>query len=152
MLSDILRASHFEWRRAALAACPGMDPKDMVRAYWREVAGDTAEYYARKIDPAGDVALQFAQLVVASSRAMNEDAVADGKDDLGREVVIHRHCPWLDWHRRQDLLDEDRLGCDEWLFTTIALLNVRLGTTLRAETIETMPDGACCCRRAIWTE
>lgn len=152
LMSQIMRASHFEWRRAALSFCPGANPHDLVRAYWREVAKDTAAHYAGKIDPSGDVAAQFARLIVASSRAMNEEAVAPGKDGQGREEVIHTACPWADWHRRLGLVDEDRLGCDEWLFHTSAEINRRLGTRLVVETVETLPEGAACCRRRVFVE
>ena len=43
VLARIMRASHFQWRRAALASCPGLDPLELVNRYWEEVGKDTAK-------------------------------------------------------------------------------------------------------------
>ena len=48
ILSQINRASHFAWRRAALKACPDIDPLELVKIYWAEVGHDTARAYIKQ--------------------------------------------------------------------------------------------------------
>lgn len=151
LMADIMRAQHFEWRRAALAMAPDVEPMELVLKFWSEVGADTARFYASRIDPDGDPAEQVAQLIVASSIAMGEDAEYLGPADDGSHLVAHNRCPWFDWHRKEGLLAEDRAGCDHWLATTLAGINRVLGTDLRFETVDTLPDGASRCLRRLWT-
>lgn len=152
LLSNIMRASHFEWRRAALALNPDLDPKDLVRQFWTEVAADTAKFYVRNMDPKGDVARQFAELFVGSSQAMDEDCTYTGTDAKGCHTVAHTDCPWFHWHKKLDLLDEDQFGCDLWLEKTADEVNATLGTNIRFATEETIPAGGAACRRRFWVE
>jgi hypothetical protein len=152
LLSNILRASHFEWRRAALKTNPGQDPMELVQQFWTEVAIDTAKFYSRNIDPKGDVARQFADLFVGSSQAMDEDCTYTGTDEAGCHTVTHTDCPWYHWHKKEGLLAEDRPGCDRWLEKTAAEVNAALGTRIRFATDETIPDGGAVCRRRFWIE
>ena len=152
LLSNIMRASHFEWRRAALALSPDLDPKDLVRQFWTEVAADTAKFYVRNIDPKGDVARQFAELFVGSSQAMDEDCTYTGTDAKGCHTVAHTDCPWFHWHKKLDLLDEDQFGCDLCLEKTAEEVNATLGTNIRFATEETIPAGGATCRRRFWVE
>jgi hypothetical protein len=151
VLSNILHVSHFEWRRAALAACPGLDPLELIKRYWEEVGKDTAKYYLKKIDPDQDLAAQVAELFVSSSVAMGEDAEVVNAP-AGESQVVHNDCPWVHWHRRQGLLEEDQPGCDHWFKTVVNQINEALGRTLRFETVEALPGGAQCCRRRFWEE
>ena len=152
VLSNIMRASHFEWRRAVMTLFPDTDPKELVKRYWTEVGKDTARYYLKKIDPRKDLAQQVARLFVSSSVAMGEDAeVLEAASD-GCCRARHNDCPWYHWHQREGLLDEDRMGCDHWLQTVVDEINAALGTRLRFETVETLPDGGSCCLRRFWVE
>lgn len=150
LLAKIARASHFQWRRAVLGLCPDLDPKELIKRYWTEVGRDTARFYLTKIDRDKDLAEQVAGLFVASSLAMGEDAEVIEKTGDGRCRARHNDCPWHHWHKQLDLLEEDRLGCDQWLKTVVDEINAALGTSLRFETVETLPDGGCCCLRHFW--
>ncbi len=152
VLANIMRASHFEWRRAALSLKPDLDPQTLVNRYWEEVGKDTAQYYLRMIDPEKDLAPQMAELYVSSSVVMGEDAevIQDSAD--GRNQARHNSCPWYDWHKREGLLAEDLAGCDHWLQVVVDEINAALGTALRFKTVEALPSGGSCCTRQFWVD
>lgn len=150
VLADIMRASHFEWRRAVMELYPDTDPKELVKRYWEEVGKDTAKYYLKKIDPTKTLAEQVAALFVSSSIAMGEDAEVVSKADDGGVCVRHNNCPWYRWHKKENLLAEDRLGCDHWFKTVVEEINKALGTSLCFETTENLPEGGKCCLRRFW--
>jgi hypothetical protein len=152
VLATIMRASHFQWRRAALASCPGSDPLELVNRYWDEVGKDTARYYLRMIDPDKDLAEQVAALFVSSSEVMGEDAEVIAKSSEGHSQVRHHSCPWFDWHQREGLLAEDQAGCDHFLQVVMDEINLALGASLRFRTVESLPGGGGCCLRQIWEE
>jgi len=152
VLATIMRASHFQWRRAALALCPDIPPGELVNRYWREVGRDTARYYLQQIDTDRDLAAQVAELFVRSSVVMGEDAEVLEKPAAGGSEVRHNGCPWYDWHRRLDLLAEDLAGCNYFLQVVVDEINAALGTSLRCETLESLPGGDSCCRRRFWEE
>ncbi|MFQ5412001.1 MAG: hypothetical protein ACE5EC_06875, partial [Phycisphaerae bacterium] len=110
VISNIMRASHFEWRRAVMKLFPNVDPKELVRCYWTEVGKDTAKFYLKKIDPDRDLAEQVARLFVSSSVAMGEDAEVLEQTPDGCSRARHNDCPWYHWHQREGLLEEDRMG------------------------------------------
>ena len=150
LLANIMRASHFEWRRAVASLCPDLDPTEAVKRYWEEVGKDTAAYYLKKIDPDKDIAEQLAALYVASSVAMGEDAAVVASSVPGESLARHEACPWFDWHKREGLLHEDQVGCDYWLKTVVDEINKALGTELRFETVESLPAGGSSCLRRFW--
>jgi hypothetical protein len=152
VLAEIMRASHFEWRRAALALNPDTDPTELVKRYWDEVGKDTTSYYVRMIDPAGDLAEQFAELFVSSSLVMGEDAEVIEKSADGRAQARHNSCPWYTWHQREGLLTEDLAGCNHFLQVVVDGVNAALGTSLRYTTVESLPGGGGCCLRQFWEE
>ena len=76
---------------------------------------------------------------------MGEDAELIEED--GAAYVKHNGCPWYDWHQRSGLLAEDRPGCDVWFETTVKVVNEKLGTNLKVETLKALPDGDDCCLR-----
>jgi hypothetical protein len=152
LLANIMRASHFEWRRAVLSLHPDQDPAELVKRYWEEVGKDTAKFYLKRIDPEKGLAGQVAALIVSSSVAMGEDA--EVLESPGGEScqVRHNACPWFDWHRREGLLQEDQPGCDHWLKTVVDEINRALGRKLRFETISSLPAGGTSCVRRFWEE
>jgi hypothetical protein len=150
LLANIMRASHFEWRRAVASLCPDIDPAEAVKRYWEEVGKDTAAFYLKKIDPNEDLAAQVAALYVASSVAMGEDAAVVQSSVQGESLARHDACPWFDWHKREGLLSEDQPGCDQWLHTVVEEINRNLGTDLRFETVESLPAGGSSCLRRFW--
>jgi hypothetical protein len=152
LLCGINRAAHFEWRRAALALNPEADPLALVLRYWQEVGHDTARAYLKMIDRERPVAPQVAELVVKSSLAMGETAETQPGERDEEALVVHRGCPWLQWHQRNDALPEDRPGCDQWLQTIADDVSEALGITLRCQTLEALPDGAPTCTRRLWVE
>ncbi len=152
LLANIMRASHFEWRRAALALCPDLDPIALVKRYWQEVGKDTAQYYLKKIDTARDLPAQVAARDVARSVAMGEDAEGVTPATPGESHARHAACPWFEWHARQGLLAEDLAGCDQWLQTIVDEINGALGSRLRFETVEALPTGGGCCLRRFWED
>ena len=152
LLANIMRASHFEWRRAVASLCPDLDPVDAVKRYWEEVGKDTAAFYLKKIDPDKDLSAQVAALYVASSVAMGEDAAVVQSPNEGESLARHEACPWYEWHKREGLLHEDQVGCDWWLRTVVEEINESLGTRLRFETVESLPAGGSSCLRRFWEE
>lgn len=151
-LSQVQRASHFEWRRAAMKHAPGVDPLELVKEFWRESGHDTAEGYLRRIDKNKPIPRQLAENTAFSSVAMGEDAkVVPGKDD-SECFLKHDACPWYDWHKRLNLLEEDQPGCDEWFITFVADINKALGTNVKFETLKSLPAGDDCCLRRFWVD
>jgi hypothetical protein len=82
---------------------------------------------------------------------MGEDVSVE-QGDGDEAFVRHRDCPWFHWHKRLDLLAEDRPGCDAWFGTVVDRINEALGTSIRIETTSALPDGGRCCHRRIWVE
>lgn len=153
LLCGINRAAHFEWRRAALATAPDVDPLELIRNYWIEVGHDTAAAYLKMIDRDQPIAPQVAELAVKSSLAMGETASVQPGDEDGVFLMVHTACPWNDWHRRFGLLAEDRPGCDQWMETIAADLSHALGVTVHVETVgRTLPEGGETCTRRFWVE
>jgi hypothetical protein len=151
ILAQITRASHFAWREAALKLCPDLDPQTLVDTMWDITGVQTGQAYLKRLDPAGDLAKQVAASVVWSSQSMGEDAELK-QNEAGDWCVEHEDCPWVHWHKRLDLLAEDKPGCDAWFAATVRTINEKLGTKLRFETTHALPDGDDCCRRRFWVE
>jgi hypothetical protein len=151
VLCEITRAQHFAWREAALALAPHLDPHVLTRKMWEITGAQTAKAYLKRLDPAKPLASQVARSIAWSSACMGEDvSVQEGEGD--EAFVRHHDCPWFHWHKRLDLLDEDRPGCDAWFGTVVARINEALGTNIRVETTCALPDGGTCCNRRIWVE
>ena len=156
VLCAITRGQHFAWRRAVAELCPGVDPERVVDRMWLEVGRDTAAAYLKRLDPAEPLAPQVAKSIAWSSQCMGEDAtveVADGEGSAKDEAFVrHTDCPWLHWHRRMDLLAEDRPGCDTWFQTMADEITDATGVRLRFETLQALPDGDPCCLRRLWVD
>ena len=99
-----------------------------------------------------DLAEQFTALFVSSSVVMGEDAEVIDRSAEGRAQMRHNSCPWYDWHQREGLLAEDLAGCDHFLQVVVDGVNAALGTSLRFETVESLPGGGCRCLRQFWEE
>jgi len=67
-------------------------------------------------------------------------------------VAKHNACPWYDWHKRENLLAEDQVGCDFWLKTVVDEINKELKTKLCFSTQESLPTGGQSCRRVFWED
>jgi hypothetical protein len=152
VLVQITRASHFAWRQAVVDLCPGCDPVAVVNRMWEITGHDTAAAYVKRLDPKKPLAMQFARSIEWSSQCMGEDAEALEGPKAGEAMLKHHGCPWCDWHKRLGLLAEDRPGCDIWFKTAIDDINAKLGTKLRFETTESLPEGGGCCLRRFWVE
>ncbi|MBW2453561.1 MAG: hypothetical protein JRI68_03575 [Deltaproteobacteria bacterium] len=151
VLCQITRAQHFAWRQAVADLCPEVDTARVVDKMWERTGEQTGAAYARRIDKSEPLAKQVAASIVWSSACMGEDAHVEA--GVGDEAfVVHADCPWFHWHKRLDLLSEDRPGCDVWFQTTLERVNSELGTCVRCETTESLPDGDECCRRRFWVE
>ena len=142
----ITRASHFEWRETFIKMFPDMDPKEAVLKYWEIVGHDTAKAYLKKVDRNKPLAHQIAKMIVNSSLAMGESA-AITEESNGNVRLIHSACPWYDWHKKYDALDEDQPGCDCWFQTIVEDVNQKLGTHIQVETIRSLPNGDDNCTR-----
>ncbi|MEE9224074.1 MAG: hypothetical protein V3U51_04935 [Thermoplasmata archaeon] len=152
MLSQIQRASHFEWLRAAKELCPDVSELDLVLKFWEIVGHDTAKNYLKHLDPEKPLPEQIAKNFVFSSQAMGEDAeFVEGKDEK-EAFAQHVGCPWFEWHQRLDKLDQDQAGCDKWLETFVDDINKELGTNLKWETVKSIPKGDEVCLRRFWVE
>jgi len=148
-LCQITRAAHFEWRETFKQMFPEKAPAEAVMKYWEIVGHDTAKAYLKRIDPAKPVPAQIAQCIVASSLAMGEEArVLPGAS--GREAYFeHLSCPWCDWHKRYDAVEEDQPGCDRWIATLLSDINEALGTDIEFETLSSLPEGGGSCKRVL---
>ena len=130
---------------------PDIDPVELGNRMWEITGVQTAAAYLKRIDPEKPLAIQVANSIAWSSVCMGEDAsVEEGEGD--EAFVRHADCPWFHWHKRLDVLDEDRPGCDTWFFTAVDELNKALGTSIRIETTSSLPDGGDCCLRRIWVD
>jgi len=151
-LVQIQRASHFAWHEAVRQMFPHADMQAVVDKMWEITGHDTAEAYIKRLDKAKPLAPQVASSIVWSSLCMGESAtveVSEGKDEA---FVRHSDCPWFHWHKRMNLLHEDSKGCDVWFKVAIEDVNKALGSNLKFETSEALPDGGKCCLRRIWSE
>ncbi len=152
ILCQITRAQHFAWRAAVVDLCPDVDAAHVVDRMWELIGAQTGAAYAKRLDKSQPLAQQVAASIVWSSDCMGEDAVVETGDGADEAFVRHDDCPWLHWHRRLDLLAEDRPGCDAWFQATAERINETLGTKLQVETLKTLPDGDECCLRRFWVE
>ncbi len=151
VLCKITRAQHFAWREAVAELCPGVDTAEVVNRMWELTGVGTGQAYEGRLDLERPLAPQIAASIVWSSQCMGEDAAVEpGEGD--EAFVVHADCPWVHWHRKLGLLPEDRPGCDAWFQSTLDTVNAARGTSLRFETLESLPEGGSCCRRRIWSE
>jgi hypothetical protein len=150
LLSQITRASHFEWREAFIKMFPDLDPAEAVMNYWEIVGRDTARAFLKRIDRDKLVAPQIAEMIVNSSLAMGESAEMVQEND-GKVRLVHGACPWYDWHKKYDALEEDQPGCDCWFQTIVKDINQELNTHVSVETLSSLPAGDENCTR-IFTE
>lgn len=151
VLCEIVRAQHFAWREAALSMAPDLDPRELVNKMWQITGVETAKFYLKQLDPDSPLPAQVAECIVASSICMGEDAIVE-KGENDEAFVKHLDCPWYHQHKRMNLLAEDQPGCDTWFFTVVAEINKALGTSIKIETMCSLPEGGACCNRRIWTE
>ncbi len=152
ILCGIARAQHFAWREACRQLFPDKDTSEFVNKMWEVSAKDTGKAYLKMMNKEESVPEQIAASIVKSSMTMGEDAKLI-KGENGEEFFVkHEACPWYDWHKRLDLLDEDRPGCDKWYFKTVDFINEALGTDVKIETTHSLPDGDDFCLRRIWIE
>jgi hypothetical protein len=164
ILCEILRAQHFAWREAVRELCPGIDPARVTARMWEITGHRTAAAYLKRIDVSSPLAPQVARGIVWSSESMGEKAVVESRPDADPEdattaprrndeaFVRHLECPWFRWHEKEQLLAEDRPACDIWFQTVVNDINTALGTRLRVETLDALPDGGPCCLRRLWVD
>ncbi len=151
-LCQITRAAHFEWREAFMKMAPDMDPFEAVMKYWEVVGHDTAKAYLKKIDPSQPVLPQIAEQIVNSSLAMGENAVLIEGENEGEIYFEHRDCPWFEWHKRNNAIDEDQPGCDCWIKTILDDINSELGENISFETLSSIPSGSTSCKRRLFKQ
>ncbi len=147
-LCQITRASHFEWREAFIKMFPNRDPKEAVLKYWEIVGHDTAKAYLKKVDRNKPIVAQIAKMIVNSSLAMGETATMTLENN-GKIRLVHSACPWYDWHKKYDALDEDQPGCDCWFQTIVEDVNQELGSHIKVKTISSLPNGDDNCTRIV---
>jgi len=150
VLCEIARAQHFAWREAVRQSCPEADVTEVVDRMWRLTGEETSRAYLKRIDPTKPLAPQVANSIAWSSQCMGEEVVVE--EDGNEASVRHEDCPWFHWHKRLDLLAEDRPGCDRWFGTVVEDINAKFGTNLRFETLEALPEGGSSCLRRFWVE
>ncbi len=151
ILCSITRAAHFEWRQAFIELNPDKKPVEAVMKYWEIVGHDTAKAFLKRIKPDEPIVPQLAQMIVDSSLAMGENAELEVRNTT-EAYVIHHACPWFEWHKRKDALEEDRPGCDCWFQTIVDDFNKALNTKIQVETLSTLPDGDLSCNRRFSVE
>lgn len=149
VLCQISRAQHFAWRNAVAEMCPGAKTEEVVNKMWAITGIETGKSYLKRMDPKRPLPIQIAKSIVWSSNCMGEDAeVVEGKNE-SEAFVRHNGCPWFEWHKQLSLLPEDRPGCDTWFGALIQVINRKMNTKIKFETIEALPDGGDCCLRRI---
>jgi hypothetical protein len=152
ILTEIARAQHFAWRQAVAESFPGKDVKKVVYKMWEITGHETAKAYLKRLDPDKPLPRQLADAMAWSSVSMGEDAVSmDGRDE-NEAFLRHSACPWFNWHQRLGLLEEDQPGCDMWFKTIVEDINKSLGTKIKIETTESLPEGGQSCIRRIWMQ
>jgi hypothetical protein len=153
MLSQIQRMSHFEWLQAAMHfAKPGTTELELVKKFWEIVGHDTSKGYIKHMDTKKPLPRQIAENFVFSSRSMGEDAVlVEGENDK-ESFAQHNGCPWFDWHKRLNKLDQDQPGCDMWLEAFMDDINKKFGTKVKWATTKSIPKGDKICLRRFWVE
>ena len=152
VLCEITRAQHFAWRQAAVENCPQVDPEEIVNRMWEITGHETARAYLNRLDTSKPLPVQIAKSMVWSSQCMGEDAETEEGADENEAFVVHSQCPWYLWHKRLDLLSEDQPGCDIWFETCLSDINHELGTKVKIQTLNSLPNGGNACRRRIWVE
>jgi len=152
VLSQILRASHFEWLRAARALAPNVSELQLILKFWEEVAKDTAESYIKRIEPDKPLPEQIVRCFVFSSICMGEDCEAVAGKDENEAFARHTACPWFEWHKRLGKTELDLPGCDRWIEVFVDEINRRLGVRVRWETLKALPKGDDVCLRRFWVE
>ena len=152
VLTEITRAQHFAWHEAVRRACPDVDTAKVVNLMWELTGHETARAYLKRLDPTKPLGPQVAGAIVWSSQCIGEEAVLEVSESKQDGFVRHNDCPWYHWHKRLDLLAEDRPGCDIWFQTAVEDINKALGTKLKVETVESLPEGGKCCLRRFWVE
>lgn len=152
VLCEITRAQHFAWHEAVRQMCPGADLAAVVNRMWELTGDQTGGAYLKKLDASKPLAPQVAKSIVWSSQCMGENAAFEAGATDDEAFVRHADCPWFHWHKRLGLLAEDRPGCDLWFERTVDVINKALGTTLRVETTEALPEGGKCCLRRFWVD
>ena len=152
ILCQIARAQHFAWHEAVAKTCPGANMAEVVNAMWEISGHETARAYLKRLDKTKPLAAQVAGSIVWSSQCMGEDAKLETTPAKDEAFVRHADCPWVHWHKRLNLLPEDRPGCDVWFQTIVDDVNKALGTKLRIKTEQALPDGGSCCLRRFWVE
>ncbi len=145
-LCQITRASHFEWREAFIKMFPNVNPKKVVLKYWEIVGHDTAKAYLKKVDRNKPIAPQIAKMIVDSSLAMGESASMTVESN-GDVRLVHSSCPWYDWHKKYNAVEEDQPGCDCWMKTIVHDFNRELGSNIIVETVSSLPNGNDNCTR-----
>lgn len=152
VLCDIARAQHFAWHEAVRQMCPSVETAKVTDRMWEVTGHETAKAYLKRMDKGKPLAPQMAAAIVWSSQCMGEAAAMEATADRDEAFVRHADCPWYHWHKRLNLLSEDRPGCDVWFQTAVADINKALGTKLRMETVEALPEGGKCCLRRFWVD
>lgn len=154
LLLKIHRAAHFEWLHAVKKLMPACDVKELILAYWDEVARDTAYAYLHVLNKTGtssdSLCFHVASLIVKSSLAMGESAslIQEGENF----IVQHTACPWWEWHKKEKLENLDQPGCDVWFTRVVQYINESLGSKLKVTTEASIPAGDSCCRRVFSLE
>lgn len=152
ILSQIHRASYFDWIEAVKEIYPGVDELELVLKFWEKVAEGTAKNYLKHLDLNKPLPRQIAKNFVWSSLCMGEDAeLIEGKNQ-NECFARHNDCPWFHWHKRLGKLEFDQKGCDMWLNTLIRIINKELGTNIKDETLKSLPNGDGVCLRRFFVE
>lgn len=152
ILCEITRAQHFAWRQAVVEMCPDADPVAVGNKMWEITGLQTGRAYLKHLDRSAPLAPQIAASIAWSSQCMGEDAIVEQGNGGEEAFLRHQACPWQGWYQKRDLVAEDRPGCDAWFQSTVDTVNRELGTALRFETLEALPDGGACCLRRLWVE
>jgi len=151
-LSNINRASWYEWRLAAIEyARPGVTPLDLVLRAWEISGHDTAKGYFNMLDKTSKNFLEdVAKCIVFSSTMMGENAEVVKGEKPNEVFVRWTRCPWPEFARRYEVsMEEDVLGCDKWFQTVIEDVNKFFNTKIKLETLKAIPRGHGMCVRRL---
>ncbi len=153
VLCEITRAQHFAWHAAVAELCPDVAVAAVTDRMWELTGKQTAAAYLKRLDKDAPLSPQIAEGIRWSSECMGEDASVEPSVAGRDEVFLRQHaCPGHHGHKRVDLVSEDQPGCDRWFALTIDTINEALDTTVRFETLQSLPEGGDSCLRRIWME
>lgn len=156
-VQDASKRSFFVWRQVALAlAGPEAKPLDIMLKAWEAQGKDAAKSFFPRLrwdKKKGEQGfmLDVARLY-ATAWARDGAVVKVEKGANPNEVFLKwERCPWPSFaDEYESNMEEDVQGCEKYLQTILADVNVFMNTNLKLETQKTIARGQGVCLRRLY--